>query len=103
MSGISALKNERKVHNMDKGKRLQNVGEVHNHNASTQLMLRLKGANVETEERNGRRNMLNHANGVSGHSRSATRSQRMSLAALGDLCLRSPQKLKILGDPICKK
>ena len=24
----------------------------------------------------------------------------MSLATLGDLCLRSPQKLKILGDPI---
>ena len=37
VSGISALKNERKVHNMDKGKRLQNVGEVHNHNASTRV------------------------------------------------------------------
>ena len=33
-------------------------------------------------------------------SRSASQSQRMTLASLGDGCLRSPQKLKIFGDPI---
>ena len=33
-------------------------------------------------------------------SRSASRSQWMTLASLGDCCFRSPQKLKICGDPI---
>ena len=45
-------------------------------------------------------NLIYSARGTSGPSRSASRSQRMTLASLGDCCFRSPQKLKICGDPI---
>ena len=74
----------------------------------------------ERKARNTRRNIAEHRTSIGSNkcicwadaaiekrrnvladdSRSASRSQWMTLASLGDCCFRSPQKLKICGDPI---